>query len=450
MLKAARIGEFLHRHKESVSIEPDHEYSLVTVKMHHKGVVLREKKKGVLLGSNMYRIKKGQFILSGIDARQGAFGIVPDELDGAIITNDFWCFDVDERIVKRDFFYWLTSTPLFLDACQKSSKGETQRIRLQKELFYAFEFRFPPINEQVSFLKRIRIYDDQLTSLDDEQDKQAGYLKALRQSILQEAIEGKLTAAWRKKHPYKKGDPERDGAALLERIREEKNKLVAEGKIKKGKVLAPIEAGEEPFEIPEGWVWCRLGEICSKIGSGSTPRGGKYSDSGIPFFRSQNIYDGGIELDDIKYINDRQHQAMEGTSVNSNDLLLNITGGSLGRCASIPASLAAGNVSQHVCIIRPVLILQGALHIVVRSPYFQKSIFASTTGAGREGLPKYNLELFYAPLPPLAEQTAIVERVEALLAHVDELENEVASRKKLTGELMREVLREAFEGEGTV
>lgn len=135
MLKPIRIGDFLHRHKEPVTLEPDRDYALVTVKLHHNGVILREKKKGSLLGSNMYRIKKGQFILSGIDARNGAFGIVPEELDDAIITNDFWCFDVDEKIVMRDFFYWLSTTPLFLDACQKSSVGETGRARLQKELF---------------------------------------------------------------------------------------------------------------------------------------------------------------------------------------------------------------------------------------------------------------------------------------------------------------------------
>jgi len=110
MFSPIKISEFLCRKKEPAKIEPDKEYSLVTVKLHHKGVILREKKKGSLLGSNMYRISKGQFILSGIDARNGAFGIVPEELDGAIVTNDFWYFDVDESKVKRDFFYWLTNT----------------------------------------------------------------------------------------------------------------------------------------------------------------------------------------------------------------------------------------------------------------------------------------------------------------------------------------------------
>ena len=122
MYKSIKISDFLHRVKVPVEIEPDQEYSLVTIKVHHKGVVLRNKTKGSLIGSKMYKISTGQFILSGIDARHGAFGIVPDELDGAIVTNDFWYFDIDETKVKRDFFYWLTNTPLFLNACIKSSQ----------------------------------------------------------------------------------------------------------------------------------------------------------------------------------------------------------------------------------------------------------------------------------------------------------------------------------------
>ena len=104
MLNSVKINDFLFRKRIPVDIDPETEYSLVTIKLYHKGVVLREKKKGALLGSKMYRVSMGDFILSGIDARNGAFGIVPEELDGAIVTNDFWYFDVDETKVKRDFF----------------------------------------------------------------------------------------------------------------------------------------------------------------------------------------------------------------------------------------------------------------------------------------------------------------------------------------------------------
>jgi type I restriction enzyme S subunit len=183
MYKTYRISDFLHRRKDAVEIAPDAEYNLVTVKLHHKGVILRSRKIGNQINSKMFKITKGQFILSGIDARNGAFGIVPDDLDGAIITNDFWCFDVDEKVVKRDFFYWLTNTPLFLDACIKSSRGETQRVRLQKDMFLNFDFHMPPLDEQGLFLQKIEKMDLELTELNNGLISQIEYLATIRQAI---------------------------------------------------------------------------------------------------------------------------------------------------------------------------------------------------------------------------------------------------------------------------
>jgi len=263
---------------------------------------------------------------------------------------------------------------------------------------------------------------------------------------LQEAIEGKLTADWRVKNPVEKGNPNTDSAALLETIKTEKQKLISEGKIKKEKPLSPINPNDVPFALPDGWVWVRLGEICTKIGSGSTPKGSNYASEGYPFFRSQNIYNTGLVFDDIKYISSDVHKKMNGTVVLSGDLLLNITGGSLARCARVPDEFNEGNVSQHVCIIRVTNTNKDLLHLLVLSPFFQKFIFSSTTGAGREGLPKYNLEQFAIPLPPLAEQHAIVERVHRLLASANVLEQQVNERKTYAKQLMQAVLKEAFSG----
>lgn len=200
-LNLVRIGDFLKRTKVPVKLEPDAEYQLVPVNMHHQGVVPRERKRGKLIGSNMYEVSEDQFILSGIDARNGAFGVVPPELDGAIVTNDFWYFDIDNSAVTRDFFLWLTNTPLFLDACVKSSEGTTNRRRLQRDKFFNFEFPFPKVSEQKRLLGRLAAVSSTCSDVSSEFDHQLSLLKRLRQAILQEAVEGKLTADWRKKHP---------------------------------------------------------------------------------------------------------------------------------------------------------------------------------------------------------------------------------------------------------
>ena len=260
--------------------------------------------------------------------------------------------------------------------------------------------------------------------------------KALRQKILDLAIHGKLVSQ----------DPNDEPASvLLERIRAEKERLIKEGKIKKGKKSAKTsDKPHYPFEQPKGWVWTTIEDVCSKIGSGSTPKGSNYSKEGIPFFRSQNVYNSGIVMSDIKYISDEIHQMMIGTEVVANDLLLNITGGSLGRCAVIPSNFEKGNVSQHVCILRPIVIKPEFLHCFILSSFFAKSM--KITGSGREGLPKYNLEKMLLPLPPEQEQERIVAETKRLQSFVDELETSCENMTKLVAQVKSKVLDLAIHG----
>jgi type I restriction enzyme S subunit len=222
--------------------------------------------------------------------------------------------------------------------------------------------------------------------------------------------------------------------------------------------LAPQETGEEPFlegmtrligtplaipqrstgepplaRLPIGWLELEVGGLCEKTGSGSTPRGGRaaYPTSGVPFLRSQNVYDDGLHLDNLAYISNDTHERMSNTAVLPNDLLLNITGGSIGRCALVPESFASGNVSQHVAILRPWhRDLAAYLHVAIRSPQFQAKILAAQTGAGRGGLPKNRMDRLTIPVPPLAEQRRIVTKVEELIDLCDSLERLQVERER--------------------
>ena len=199
-----------------------------------------------------------------------------------------------------------------------------------------------------------------------------------------------------------------------------------------------------PFEIPESWEWTTVKEVCSKIGSGSTPRGSNYSKEGIPFFRSQNIYNHGIVYEDIKYISPDIHNKMRNTEVRPNDLLLNITGGSLGRCAVVPSNFKIGNVSQHVCIMRPVLILPQYLHAFCLSFFFTQTMVVS--GSGREGLPKYSLENMLLPLPPQTEQQRIIIEIERWFKLIDDLESNKEDLKDYIKQVKSKVLSLAISG----
>lgn len=238
----------------------------------------------------------------------------------------------------------------------------------------------------------------------------------LRELILTLAVQGKLVPQ----------DPNDEPASvLLQRIRAEKDRLIAEGKIKRDKPLPPIIDDEQPFELPIGWKWVRLNALLQKIGAGSTPLGGRevYVSSGVKFLRSQNVWNDGLRLDGVAFIKPETHARMGGTVVLPNDLLFNITGASIGRCATVPADFDEANVSQHVTIIRTVLpALNPFLHKVLVSRHVQQTVMDVQVGVSREGLSIAKLGQFLIPLPPLAEQSRIVARVEELMRLCDALE----------------------------
>ncbi|ENM5732751.1 restriction endonuclease subunit S [Vibrio mimicus] len=237
----------------------------------------------------------------------------------------------------------------------------------------------------------------------------------LKQTILQLAVMGKLVPQ----------DPNDEPAAkLLERIAEEKAQLVKEKKIKKQKALPPIADEEKPFELPNGWAIERLGNLTQKLGSGSTPRGGQsaYISGGIPFLRSQNVWNDGLKMDDIAFIKQETHDKMENTKVFPDDILLNITGASLGRSTIFPAELVEANVSQHVTIIRLVNSeMNEFVHLGILSPMIQKLVWGRQVGMAIEGLSKKVLEQFEFPVPPLKEQKKIVSKVAQLYVICDQL-----------------------------
>lgn len=434
--RKSKIGDFLKRSKIPVEIEDQLEYGRVTIRINHNGVSLRDKEIGRKIGTKkQFILKSGQFIVSKIDARYGAFGIAPEEVNDAIITGNFWAYDVDKKQVNIEWFNQFTNSPDFYDLCERASTGITHRKYLSEPFFLNHEIDLPSIEEQLNIIEKIKTQKKDFQQLYAQISNQLTLVNKLRQQLLQDAVQGKLVAQ----------DPKDEPASeLLKKIEAEKEKLIKEKRLKKEKELPPIKPEEIPFEIPEGWEWCRLGEICSKIGSGSTPKGSNYSKSGFPFFRSQNIYNDGLVYDDIKYVSVEVQKQMNGTIVLANDILLNITGGSMGRCALVPDDFEEGNVSQHVCIIRPLQVDRKYFHKIVLSPYFQKFIFSSTTGAGREGLPKYNLEQFLIPIPPIEEQNRIVQKLEQLMQTCNDFEASINLSALQNEKLLQQVLREAL------
>ena len=151
-----RLGEVLRRSEETIQLQPDAEYRQITVKLWGKGVVLRGILTGAEIASSRQMVaRRGQFILSRIDARNGALGIVPPELDAAIVTSDFPVFDVVEDRMLPMYLGWMCRTASFVEECKRASEGTTNRVRLQEDKFLEREIPLPPLAEQRRVVARI-------------------------------------------------------------------------------------------------------------------------------------------------------------------------------------------------------------------------------------------------------------------------------------------------------
>ncbi len=259
-------------------------------------------------------------------------------------------------------------------------------------------------------------------------------IQRLRELILELAVRGMLVP---------QNPDEESSEELLKRIATQKAQLIDDGKIRKQPKQPPVDKDEFPFPLPPGWMFERIGNLTSKLGSGSTPRGGKsaYVPEGIIFLRSQNVWNDGLRLDDTAYIPEETHEAMNNTQVFPRDVLLNITGASLGRSTIFPEELVTANVSQHVTIIRLVEPeMAEFLHLGILSPLVQKLVWGRQVGMAIEGLSKKVLEKFEFPIPPLAEQQRIVAKVDELMALCDQLEQEQENSLETHDTLVRTLL----------
>ena len=176
----------------------------------------------------------------------------------------------------------------------------------------------------------------------------------------------------------------------------------------------------DPVENEKGWEVKKLGELCSKIGSGATPRGGNesYKDEGISLIRSLNVYNNEFRRKDLAYIDDEQAAALSNVTLLENDVLLNITGASVARCCIVPSDLLPARVNQHVCIIRPLdnVLVTIFLNKVLTNISYQIRLLAlaRSKGATREALPKSVVDSLLVPLPPLPLQHFFAQKIEQI------------------------------------
>jgi len=203
-------------------------------------------------------------------------------------------------------------------------------------------------------------------------------------------------------------------------------------------------------DVPAHWEVTKIKRLASRISSGKTPLGGSeiYVDEGITFLRSQNIYDEGLRLDDVVFITEAVDEAMSVSRVKANDILLNITGASIGRSCVVPSELPSANVNQHVCVIR----LENSSQVpfvgwLFKSATIKNQIDHAQNGAAREGLNFVQIGTMSVALPPAAEQESIASFLNLQTVQLDALNAEAQRAIDLLQERRTALISAAVTGQ---
>ena len=275
----------------------------------------------------------------------------------------------------------------------------------------------------------------------------------LKNSILQLAVEGKLLSRKEVAEALETTEGPKTGAELLDQIKAEKARLIAEGKIKKEKPLAEITDDEKPFDIPENWCWVRLRDICTKIVDGDhNPPHGLETKTDYIMASSQNInFDSLVELDKVRYLSEEVFRTEnERTRANEGDVFFTSVG-TLGRSCVYTGGL-------NICFQRSVsvittLIFNKYLKYFLDSPDNQSFIISNATGTAQKGFYLNQLEKLVVPLPPLAEQKRIVAKIEELLPYIQKYDVAHTKleefNKKFPVEMQKSILQQAIMGKLT-
>lgn len=271
-------------------------------------------------------------------------------------------------------------------------------------------------------------------------------VKKLRETILQLAVQGKLTRQFREQNPDLISGSN-SATALLEQIKAEKARLIQEGKIKKENPLPPIKPSEIPYELPEGWVWCRMQDICPNISSGSTPPKQFFVDEGVPYLKVYNIRNQQIDFSfKEQFIDTVYHKSKLKRSVlEPGDVIMNIVGPPLGKIAIIPDTYPEWNCNQAITFFKPVLKeINLWLYTHLCAGIFLKVIELIGT-AGQDNISVTKSKSIIVPIPSLAEQKAIVEKVNELMSLCDQMEQHITDSQHLAEDLMKSLVREVVQ-----
>jgi type I restriction enzyme S subunit len=380
--------------------------------------------------TDMIIIKKGDLVISGINVEKGALTVYEGEED-ILATIHYSSYIFDTSKIDIDFLKVFLRSPDFVQLLKEQVPGGI-KTEIKPKHILPLEVYFPETTgEQKAIAEHFFEKEAKFNQLDEHISYQLTLLENLNQAILQEAVQGKLVPQ----------DPKDEPASeLLKHIKSEKAKSG-----KKEKPLPPIKPEEIPFEIPENWVWCRLGEICTQITDGEhlTPPKTK---TGRMLLSAKNVRDGYFDFENVDYISEENYlKSIQRCKAEKDDILIVSVGATIGRSAIL-------NEVKEFALVRSVALIKPSekemsayLKFVFDSSILQKDIAERSWGTAQPCLYLNQIKELTIPLPPLPEQKRIVAEIEKQFAKTKQLKEHIIANQQATEQLLKALLHQAFE-----
>lgn len=272
----------------------------------------------------------------------------------------------------------------------------------------------PPLEEQKRIVAKIEEIFSVIDQIGERKAEALTIINNIRQTALQDAIMGALV---------EQNETDESASILYDKIQAEKEQLVKEKKIKKEATLPDIGADEIPFDIPESWKWVRLGDIVSIKGGKRVPKGEKFSDvpTDYAYLRVSDMHNGTIIGDSLQYLTEEIYEKIKAYTITSADVYLTIAG-TIGRVGLIPEEFSGMNLTENACKLTPVKVDKHYLMYGLYSNFVQNQF---KEGVNQLAQPKLSIRTTRStifPLPPIAEQRRIVEKLDEIIAICDQME----------------------------
>ena len=395
-----KIGDVIRRNTTLVSIEDKTLYNQITLKTNGGGAVLRDKKWGKDIGTKkQYLAKEGQFIMSKIDARNGAFGVVSNELDNAIVTGDFPLFDVDTKRINPIYLYLLSATKPFVQYAQSCSRGTTNRQRIDIDAFLSLQIPLPSLEEQnkivAAYNATIAQADNYVQQADDINDQIETYLKETLGIGIQTSA--KL-----------------DGSYRFMRIFQYRD-IVNRWDINN---VRGAYKGKFPF--------VNMADVIIKMSTGTTPptHNKEYFNGDIDFYTPSDINGSMYLVNAERHVSQKAIKDNKARLFHKGDLLFVGIGSTVGKVGLIEKDIVSSNqqITGITFNTQKVLPEYGFAYM----HYFKEY---TTADQSKTTLPIVNQEKIAQipiPLPPLAIQNEIVNHITALRAEQKNLQQQAS------------------------